>query len=228
MSDQPLDAVIKVGGSLSRGAALPELCRTLSVIAARRRVLIVPGGGAFADAVRVAARRYPLGDDAAHWMAILGMDQYGYLLASLISDAHIIRDLADAPIIAATGATPVLLPFDALSRHDPLPHSWDVTSDSIAAWICRATGAARLVLLKDVDGLFSADPQHSPGAVLIPRVPLSEAARYGGVDPYLPLALRNSAADVWVINGTRPDRLLALLDPESSPITATRIIDLDT
>jgi acetylglutamate kinase len=39
---------------------------------------------------------------------------------------------------------------------DPLPHSWDITSDSIAAFIAGALGAGELILLKPVDGPLDA------------------------------------------------------------------------
>jgi aspartokinase-like uncharacterized kinase len=42
----------------------------------------------------------------------------------------------------------VLAPYAWLRREDPVPHSWDVTSDSIAAWVAGAIGAERLVLVK--------------------------------------------------------------------------------
>jgi len=43
---------------------------------------------------------------------------------------------------------PVLAPSRWLREADPLPHSWDVTSDSIAAWVAGAAGASQLVLVK--------------------------------------------------------------------------------
>jgi aspartokinase-like uncharacterized kinase len=43
---------------------------------------------------------------------------------------------------------PVLAPSRWLRSADPLPHSWDVTSDSIAAWIAGCVDAPRLVLVK--------------------------------------------------------------------------------
>src|SRR5579871_4568214 len=105
---------------------------------------------------------------------------------------------------AALGVAPILLPFNLLAQRDPLPHSWDVTSDSIAAWICRETGASHLILLKDVDGLYTADPHRDPQAVLLSRISRVDAVRYGGVDTYLSEVLRGMTADVWVINGRHP------------------------
>ena len=178
-------AVVKVGGSLSHGPHLPTLCQALGRLARRHPLLIVPGGAAFADTVRGAADRYTLSDTAAHWMAILGMDQYGYLLADLIPGAIAAHDLAAAGAAAGAGQAAVLLPFTLLRHDDPLPHSWTVTSDAIAAWLCGSVGAALLTLLKDVDGLYSAPP---PSRLIIAHISGAKGVgtpikqRKGGMD----------------------------------------------
>ena len=115
----------------------------------------MPGGGAFADAVRHADRRFALGESAAHWMAILAMDQYGYLLADLAPGAMLVRRRSEL----VPWRLNMLAPSAWLLRADPLPHSWDVTSDSIAAWFARALRARRLMLVKHEDGFIGPDPR---------------------------------------------------------------------
>jgi aspartokinase-like uncharacterized kinase len=132
--------VVKVGGGIGDDA-LPGVCAALG---GRRALLVVPGGGRFADAVREADRRFGLEDETAHRMAILGMEQFGWLLSDLIPGAARCTDLERI----ATDRTSVLLP--AGLPLDELPASWDVTSDSIAAWVARTAGAERLVLVKAV------------------------------------------------------------------------------
>ena len=110
----------------------------------------MPGGGEFADAVREHDRRFGLRPQTAHWMAILAMDQFGWALADLIPGAARCADLG--PV--RDGAVSVLLPAALLAERDPLPASWAVTSDSIAAWVAGAAGAERLVLVKPVAGLY--------------------------------------------------------------------------
>jgi len=137
-----IETVVKLGGAvLAEGSVM-----ALAGIPRDGRTLIVPGGGPFADAVRAVDARLGLGDDAAHWAAILAMDQYAYALAALVHGARIVR----APSEAGPGDLAVLAPYDWLHVADPLPHSWDVTSDSIAAWVAVAVGAARLLLVKPV------------------------------------------------------------------------------
>src|SRR5436309_2609883 len=113
-----------------------------------RRLVIVPGGGPFADAVRQMFNRFGIGEEAAHWMAILGMDQYAHALVARISGAALVEGETEIAATLAAGRIPVLAPFRWLRTADPLPHSWDVTSDSIAAWLTGALGARRLVLIK--------------------------------------------------------------------------------
>src|SRR5439155_5933744 len=92
-----------------------------------RRVVVVPGGGPFADAVRRMFKRVKIGEDAAHWMAVLGKDQYAHALAARLPDAALVD--GDGGISAAVQARrlPVLAPYHWLRAADPLPHSWEVT-----------------------------------------------------------------------------------------------------
>src|SRR5262249_60324175 len=84
--------VTKVGGSLgAQPASLRRLMRTLATVGRRHWLVVVPGGGSFADEVRRLDRRVHLGDSAAHWMAILAMDQYRYLLQRLAPAAARVR-----------------------------------------------------------------------------------------------------------------------------------------
>jgi (4-(4-[2-(gamma-L-glutamylamino)ethyl]phenoxymethyl)furan-2-yl)methanamine synthase len=143
------DIVIKVGGGLL--AHIDHLGRVVAAIseASRRsRIVVVPGGGPFADAVRRVDERLALGDEEAHWMAILGMDQYAHLLAARIDSATVVTGREQIEDAHRGGRTPVLAPSAWLKAADPLPHSWDVTSDSIAAWVAGELGAARLLLIK--------------------------------------------------------------------------------
>ena len=212
-------AVVKVGGSLSRDSGLAALGRELAQLGCQYPLLVVPGGGNFADAVRAYDRRFGLDDSTAHWMAVLAMDQYGYLLATQIPGSVPVRGLAAARQAAQAGRVPVLLPFDLLRQADPLPHSWAVTSDSIAAWVARQAGAPLLVLLKDVDGLYPADPQSGNNLAVLPAVAPEHLGRYNGVDPYLPALLAQSGLTVWIINGAVPGRLATLLAGGQPPGT---------
>jgi aspartokinase-like uncharacterized kinase len=202
--------VVKVGGGLAReggDGALRALCTTIAVVGERHPLLVVPGGAHFADAVREHDRRFSLRPQTAHWMAILAMDQFGWALADLIPGAARCVDLGSV----RDGVVSVLLPAALLAQHDPLPESWAVTSDSIAAWVAGAAGADRLVLLKPVAGLYRTWP---PTGEPIERLTVDELAalRPAGVDEHLPAALRAAGVETWVIGGREPARLAELLD----------------
>jgi aspartokinase-like uncharacterized kinase len=145
-----VDTVVKVGGGLlARDSDLDDVLTEIGAAACRgTALLIVPGGGPFADAVRDVDRRIGLADDAAHWMAVLAMDQYAHLIASRLESGRVVAARDDIAAARALAHIPVLAPSAWLRAVDPLPHSWDATSDSIAAWVAGQLGAARLVLVK--------------------------------------------------------------------------------
>ncbi|MBN2243088.1 MAG: hypothetical protein JW793_10390 [Acidobacteria bacterium] len=218
-----LNTVFKIGGSLGRSKGLAALCRELGPLGRRHPVLVVPGGGEFADLVRKYYREYELGETAAHHMALLAMDQYGCLLNRLIEGSRLETEMVRARQTAESGRVAVFLPSTALGRTDPLPHSWDVTSDSIAAWIACALCCARLVLVKDVDGLSRTRDPADSAARIMDRMTVGELARHsGGVDPYLGRLLQETSLVTWIVNGLHPERVSELLD--SGKTTGTRII----
>jgi aspartokinase-like uncharacterized kinase len=204
-----IDAVIKVGGSLGRGACLPELGARLVELGRAHRLLVVPGGGAFADVVREHDARFGLRPSTAHWMAVLAMDQYGHLLADQAPGCTLVRSLGEAHACLVDGGVAVLLPSELLRRADALPHSWSVTSDSIAAWLTGQAGARLLVLLKDRRGMASL-----ASAASVPPRPMTVAdlAASSGVDGHLAELLGDPAFDLWIIDGERPKRLTELLE----------------
>jgi aspartokinase-like uncharacterized kinase len=208
-----LAAVLKVGGSLSRSPALPDLCQEISRLGSHHRLLVIPGGGEFADLVRDFYARLRLSETTAHRMAILAMDQYGYLLGDLIPRAALAADLPEVLQIAEDGRVPVLLPAALMAQADPLPHSWQVTSDSIAAWVAGALHTSSLVLLKDVDGLYASDPNSSVSGELLPQVDITNLSTMtGGIDEHLSVVLAQNRVKTWVINGQYPHRLAELIE----------------
>jgi aspartokinase-like uncharacterized kinase len=202
--------VVKVGGGLVREAgdgALRALCTAIADAGTRHPLLVVPGGAAFADAVREHDHRVGRRPPTAHRMAILAMDQFGWALADLIPGSARCVELGPLP----DGVVSVLLPAALLAERDPLPESWAVTSDSIAAWVAGAASASRLVLLKPVAGLYRSWP---PDGEPIDRLTVDELAvlALAGVDAHLPAALRAAGVETWVIGGRDPARLVELLD----------------
>jgi len=141
--------VVRLGGS---HAFSPLLRPWLAAIgAAAGRVVLVPGGGPFADAVRSAQTAMSFDDLAAHRMALLAMAQYGLALAGL-GGPFVPVDTMDALLNAlADRRVPVWSPWPMLRDAPDVPASWDVTSDSLALWLARAIGAPQVLVIKHVE-----------------------------------------------------------------------------
>lgn len=150
-SDAPV--VVKLGGGLlETPGALEASVQAVAALAVRWRVVVVPGGGPLADAVRRLDERIGLSDDAAHWMAILAMDQYAHVLAERIERSVLVEEPGGIAEAFAAGRVAVLAPSRWMRSADVLPHTWDATSDSVAAFVAGALGARHLVLVKPADG----------------------------------------------------------------------------
>lgn len=145
--------VVKLGGALlGDREALGAACDGVAALAAAHAVVVVPGGGPFADVVRDVQREHAVTDDAAHWMAILGMDQYAWLLAERIAGGRLVEGPEAVAVALAERRVPVLAPARWLRRADPLPHRWEASGDSLAAWIAAQLGARELRLVKRREG----------------------------------------------------------------------------
>jgi aspartokinase-like uncharacterized kinase len=141
--------VLKLGGSF---ALSPHLRDWIAAIAdCAGSIVIVPGGGPFADVVRTAQAQMGFDDCAAHRMGLLAMEQYGCAIKSLNERLS----LADSPDSIrhslANNQVPVWLSSRMALGAADIPQSWDVTSDSLAAWLAGKIGAKRLLLVKHVE-----------------------------------------------------------------------------
>jgi 5-(aminomethyl)-3-furanmethanol phosphate kinase len=187
--------VVKLGGSLQNGVSdlVPLLRRS------RRPLLIVPGGGIFADTVRQAR----VADDSAHWMAIAAMDQYGWFIAS--------HDLKTTDVLKVPEKTTIFLPYISMRQRDPLPHTWDITSDSISAWVADQLGL-ELLLLKSVDGITREGELQKQ---------ITTPIQNDVVDPFfIPFVMKNQIKTT-IINGKSGELVEKFLNGEL--FTGTRI-----
>jgi aspartokinase-like uncharacterized kinase len=146
--------VVKVGGSLFDLPDFGPRLRTWLAGLAGEVVLVVPGGGAAADVVRVLDRRHGLGEETAHWLALRALSVTAGFLQAFLPGSRLVGDLHALSLSGQPGAPAVLdpHPFALADEGRPgcLPHSWDVTSDAVAARAAVVAGARRLVLLKSV------------------------------------------------------------------------------
>jgi 5-(aminomethyl)-3-furanmethanol phosphate kinase len=190
--------VVKIGGGLLRDEGLDGLRRAhaeVTAIATRRAVLVVPGGGPFADAVRAVDARVGLADDVAHRLALQAMDQLGVLLAPLLPGAEVLTDLV------APHALGLLTVAPAFADRSDVPESWAVTSDSLAVLAAGAIGADEAILLKPVAGVLPRWPSDDPPLRELTAGEL-RALQEGGaaraVDAYLAEAVCRTGVTVTV------------------------------
>lgn len=172
-------------------------------------VLVVPGGGVFADAVRKVYKSHALSEKAAHSMAILAMCQYGTLLSD-ISDIEAVESLEEVH------APCIFLPYNLMSRSSALEPSWDVTSDTIACYIAKELNAERFVILTDVGGIYL----HGK---ILERISAEELSRYGEtcVDRGLPRCLLENKMNCLVVDGGDLEKVKRAMEGEE---TGTLII----
>lgn len=195
--------VLKLGGSLFEEAS-SVMRRVLDTGA---DVLVVPGGGPFADLVRNIDKEHGLSADVSHWMAVLAMDQYAYYL-------HDKTGIELTPLLVRKKGVRIILPYEVLRRQDELPHSWDVTSDTIAAWMAYKTASA-FIKVTDVDGVMLEGRLHET----------VDASALKGietcVDRALPDFLIKHNMDALVVNGNVTGRLEDAL--KGKPVIGTKI-----
>ena len=200
--------VVKIGGSVAGSPALTAWLRVLSPCR-DPRIVIVPGGGPFADAVRKAQRVSGFGDGPAHRMAMLAMEQYGLMLSGLAPGLHPASSKTAIRAIHRQGGVPVWLPTRMAAASKDIRASWEVTSDSLAAWLAGALDADRLVLVK------SADPP--PG-----QATAAALSGLGLIDKAFPSFIEGRGFETWCVSSARHRDMARALKSGTGP--GTRIV----
>jgi 5-(aminomethyl)-3-furanmethanol phosphate kinase len=143
--------VIKLGGSLMYSDELSAWLNSIESYAQTSNVIVVPGGGEFADLVRQLQKTHGFDDYIAHQMALLAMSQYGHYLAGINSKFRIVDDIDSISSSLGKSAPLIWLPLALVGDNSKIAASWDFTSDSIALWLATELGAEKLILVKSVD-----------------------------------------------------------------------------
>src|SRR4029453_5066688 len=138
--------VVKLGGSFAGSRYLPGWVEVLAN--SRGRTVVVPGGGPFAEAVRHAQSKLGFNEAVAHHLALLAMEQFGQALASRSSKLVVVNSAAAIRRVLRAGDVPIWSPTRMVLRRPEILPSWDITSDSLAAWLAGHIGAGQIVLVK--------------------------------------------------------------------------------
>jgi aspartokinase-like uncharacterized kinase len=166
----------------------------------------VPGGGPFADQVRALQKRRRFDDAAAHHMALLAMEQYGRMLAGLQPGLRPAATRAEIARARRAGVAAVWMATRMVLADPGIAASWDITSDSLAAWLAGQLTAAGLVLVKSV-----ALSESSVGATAL--------ARRGIVDPAFPDYFARSGSAGWCVADAGHAAMSAALEGGRGPGT---------
>jgi 5-(aminomethyl)-3-furanmethanol phosphate kinase len=137
--------VVKIGGSLYNTVELKKWLDCLKNYSPQQPILIVPGGGPFADQVRTAQKLHHLDDKQAHHMAILAMAQFALLIKGIEPQCQLFH-YPDNKI--PSSALSVWLPDEKLLTFNELAQNWSVTSDCLALWLAQQLQADELLMIK--------------------------------------------------------------------------------
>lgn len=214
--------VVKLGGSLQSFAGLRDWVELIAKEGGGH-IVLVPGGGQFADAVRAVQQTAGFDDRTAHGMALFAMEQYGLMLAAMAGNLAPAQSDLKMRALLAQGKVPVWMPHALASVSPDIAPDWNFTSDSLSLWLARRLEAEALLLIKSVS---------------LPRAgaTLEELAAAGHIDATFPSLARGYAGGIGWLRREEAELLeaavqnrslrgLALLnrrERETAPRTAVR------
>ena len=199
--------VVKIGGSLFPNYAI-DLAKRLENTGS----LIILGGGEFANLIRKYNSEVGFSDDTNHWTAIDCMDITAKLVNDKVESAKLAYTLDEINELSDEGYTPIFVVSDFLRQEDPFECSWDVTSDSIAAYVAHLLNA-NLLIVTDVNGIYTQEPKE-PGSTFISKIDATTLLTFqeSSIDVMLPTLLLRYGSDCYVVNGKYPERVMSLID----------------
>lgn len=199
--------VVKIGGSLFPNHAM-ELAKQLR----NTNSVIILGGGEFANLIREYDDELSFSKETTHWTAIDCMDIMAKLVSDKVESTKLTYSIEEVNKISDEGFTPIFAVSEFLKSEDPFDCSWDVTSDSIAAYISHLLNA-KLLIITNVNGIYTQEPKES-GSTFISKIDAKTLLNFqeSSVDVMLPSLLLKFGTNCYVVNGKYPDRVLSLID----------------
>ena len=205
VTEEARTIVVKLGGSVVRSPELPAWLDAVTALS--QPVIVVPGGGALADEVRACQTSLGFGDDAAHRMALLAMDQLAWAIAGLRQGFEVGATEADLRDALSRGLVTVWAPYALIAGRTDVEESWRLTSDSLALWLAASIGAARCYLIKSILRQSA-------------RLSAEQLARDGVVDHAFPAMLKDAGVSTFLLGrGDQQAFIAALAGPEGCGAT---------
>ena len=199
--------VVKIGGSLFPNYAI-DLANKLE----NTNSCIVLGGGEFANLIRKYDDEIKFSEETNHWTAIDCMDIIAKLVNDKVKSSKLAYSIDEVNKISDEGFTPIFIVSKFLKTENPFECSWDVTSDSIAAYISHLLNA-KLLIVTNVNGIYTQEPKE-PGSTFISKIDATTLLTFqeSSIDVMLPSLLLEFGTDCYVVNGKYPERVLSLID----------------
>ena len=199
--------VVKIGGSLFPNYAI-DLANKLE----NTNSCIVLGGGEFANLIRKYDDEINFTQETNHWTAIDCMDIIAQLVNDKVKSSKLAYSIDEVKQISDDGFTPIFVVSEFLKTEDPFECSWDVTSDSIAAYVSHLLNA-KLLIVTNVNGIYTQEPKE-PGSTFISKIDATTLLTFqeSSIDVMLPSLLLEFGTDCYVVNGKYPERVLSLID----------------
>ncbi|WP_231483625.1 delta 1-pyrroline-5-carboxylate synthetase [Methanobrevibacter sp. YE315] len=199
--------VVKIGGSLFPNYAI-DLAKKLKGTDS----CIVLGGGEFANLIRKYNDEIAFSEETNHWTAIDCMDIIAKLVNDKVDTTKLAYSIEEVNQISDEGFTPIFVVSEFLKKEDPFECSWDVTSDSIAAYISHLLNA-NLLIVTNVNGIYTQEPEE-PGSTFISKIDAKTLLTFqeSSIDVMLPSLLLKFGTNCYVVNGKYPERVLSLID----------------
>ena len=199
--------VVKIGGSLFPDYAI-ELAKQLN----NTNSLIILGGGEFANLIRKYDSTQNFSSEVTHFTAIDCMDIIAKLVNDKVDSTKLAFSIDEINEISDEGFTPIFVVSDFLKNDDPFECSWDVTSDSIAAYVAHIFFSF-FFIVTNVNGIYTQEPKE-PGSTFISKIDATKLLTFqeSSIDVMLPSLLLKFGTNCYVVNGKFPDRVLSLID----------------
>ena len=240
--------VVKIGTSTLTHATghlnirrVESLCRVISDIKnAGHEVILVSSGAIGMGVGKLGLRQRPRDIPTKQAAAAVGQCELMYTYDKLFSEYHhtVAQLLITGEDVASQkrhnnvrntlnrllelGALPILNENDTVATEEIVIGD----NDTLAAIVAKSVKADLLVLLSDIDGLYTADPRVDPNATLLTVVPeLDDSIKAlagvsgsdqgtGGMITKLQAAeiCMNCGCDMVIANGNEPNHLYTILD----------------
>ncbi|WP_423793384.1 hypothetical protein ACPB8Q_01310 [Methanocaldococcus indicus] len=203
--------LIKIGGSLLYNSK--DLLLALKEYASKndKYIVIVPGGGVFANTVREVDKKLNLSSSLSHKLAIKSMDFVGEIYSEL-GDIKCYTTLFDLKKNIHNDKISIILPSNLLLSIDIAKHSWDITSDSLSLYIGKLLNVKDIIIATDVDGIYK-------NQKLLREVKASQLKEWTSVDIEFPKLLRKFKMTAYIFNGKHPERIIKFLNGENTIFT---------